>query len=45
VDYLERGITSIAQLPAKEKLNFTQKRQLKAMAQKRVIVEPTLCEN
>src|SRR5947199_216562 len=42
--YLLRGITSIADLPAREKLNFTQKRQLKAMAEKRVIVEPTLAE-
>src|SRR5213080_3710241 len=40
--YLARGITSIADLPAKEKLNFTQKRQLKAMAENRIIVEPTL---
>ena len=40
--YLERGITSIKDLPADEKLNFTQKRQLKAMAENRVIVEPTL---
>ena len=40
--YLERGITSIKALPANEKLNFTQKRQLKAMAEDRVIVEPTL---
>src|SRR3989442_7509632 len=39
--YLERGITSIADLPLKEKLNFTQPRQLKAMAENRVIVEPT----
>jgi hypothetical protein len=42
VAYLERGITSIGDLPATEKLNFTQKRQLKAMAENRVIVEPTL---
>jgi predicted RecB family nuclease len=42
VAYLERGITSIAHLPAKEKLNFTQKRQLKAMAANRIVVEPTL---
>ncbi len=42
VAYLARGITSIADLPAKEKLNFTQKRQLKAMAENRIIVEPTL---
>ena len=40
--YLARGITSIADLPPKEKLNFTQKRQLKAMAEHRIIVEPTL---
>jgi predicted RecB family nuclease len=40
--YLARGITSIGELPAKEKLNFTQRRQLKAMAEQRIIVEPTL---
>ena len=40
--YLARGITSIADLPAREKLNFTQQRQLKAMAEQRIIVEPTL---
>jgi predicted RecB family nuclease len=40
--YLTRGITSIADLPASEKLNFTQQRQLKAMAENRIIVEPTL---
>src|SRR6266545_4954607 len=40
--YLARGITSIVDLPPREKLNFTQKRQLKAMAEKRLIVEPTL---
>src|SRR5436309_9534577 len=40
--YLARGITSIADLPAREKLNFTQRRQLKAMAEHRLIVEPTL---
>src|SRR5438093_915573 len=43
-NYLARGIYCIADLPAKEKLNFTQRRQLKAMAEKRVIVEPTLAE-
>jgi len=42
VAYLERGITSIKDLPKTERLNFTQKRQLKAMAENRVIVEPTL---
>src|SRR5437867_5293500 len=40
--YLARGITSVGELPAKEKLNFTQRRQLKAMAENRIIVEPTL---
>jgi predicted RecB family nuclease len=40
--YLARGITSIKDLPANEKLNFTQQRQLKAMAENRIIVEPTL---
>src|SRR5256714_4376046 len=40
--YLARGITSVADLPAREKLNFTQRRQLKAMAERRIIVEPTL---
>jgi len=40
--YLARGITSIKDLPPTEKLNFTQKRQLKAMAEQRLIVEPTL---
>jgi predicted RecB family nuclease len=44
VDYLARGITSIKDLPANEKLNFTQKRQLKAMAENRLIVEPALAE-
>src|SRR5437773_389176 len=42
--YLEQGITSIKDLPKNEKLNFTQKRQLKAMAENRVVVEPTLAE-
>ena len=40
--YLERGITTIGALPSNEKLNFTQKRQLKAMAENRIVVEPTL---
>ncbi len=44
VDYLARGITSIKHLPPSEKLNFTQKRQLKAMAENRLIVEPTLAK-
>jgi len=40
--YLSRGISSIRDLPKTEKLNFTQKRQLKAMAENRIVVEPTL---
>ena len=40
--YLARGIHSVLGLPEKEKLSFTQKRQLKAMAERRLIVEPTL---
>jgi hypothetical protein len=40
--YLRRGIQWIHELPRNEKLNFTQRRQLKAMAEDRLIVEPTL---
>jgi predicted RecB family nuclease len=40
--YLERGIQWIRDLPPSEKLNFQQRRQLKAMADGRLIVEPTL---
>ena len=40
--YLERGIQWIGDLPKSEKLNFTQRRQLKAMAEGRLVVEPTL---
>jgi hypothetical protein len=40
--YLARGITSIGALPPRENLNFTQRRQLRAMAEHRLIVEPTL---
>src|SRR2546425_5401206 len=43
-EYLAQGITSIKDLPKNEKLSFTQKRQLKAMAENRLIVEPTLAE-
>src|SRR2546426_10378721 len=41
-EYLAQGITCIKELPKNERLNFTQKRQLKAMAENRIIVEPTL---
>ena len=40
--YLERGIEWIRDIPKSEKLNFTQRRQLKAMAEDRIVVEPTL---
>jgi len=40
--YLGRGIHSVQDLPQNERLNFTQKRQLKAMAASRLVVEPTL---
>ena len=42
--YLARGIRSMDDLPAKEKLNFTQQRQLKALRENRIIVEPTLAK-
>jgi hypothetical protein len=42
--YLGRGITSLRELPANEKLNFTQRRQIKALAENRLIVEPTLAQ-
>ena len=40
--YLARGIHWIKDLPKNQKLTFIQKRQLKAMAEDRVVVEPTL---
>jgi hypothetical protein len=40
--YLARGIQWIRELPNTERLNVTQKRQLKAMADDRVVVERTL---
>jgi predicted RecB family nuclease len=41
-EYLARGIQWIHELPSDERLNFTQRRQLKAMAAERLLVEPTL---
>ena len=41
-DYMLQGVHRIGDLPRPDKLNFTQKRQLKAMAENRMIVEPTL---
>lgn len=43
--YFHRGIQWIRELPPNEKLNFQQKRQLKAMAENRLIIEPTLAES
>lgn len=42
--YLEQGIRWISELPPRERerLSFTQKRQLRAMAEDRLVVEPTL---
>lgn len=40
--YLAAGIHSMRDLDSGEKLNFTQKRQLKAIRENRIIVEPTL---
>jgi predicted RecB family nuclease len=40
--YFQRGIQWIRDLPPTEKLNFQQRRQLKAMAERRLIVGPTL---
>jgi predicted RecB family nuclease len=42
VRYLEQGIAWISDLPADTRLNFTQRRQLAAMASDRLVVEPTL---
>ncbi len=40
--YLEAGINSINDLDPKKKLGFVEQRQLKAMRENRLIVEPTL---
>lgn len=42
VTYLDAGIERISDLPPTAKLHFTQKRQLKAMSEDRIVVEPTL---
>jgi hypothetical protein len=41
-DYLATGVSRISQLPPTQKLNVTQKRQIKAMKEGRIIVEPGL---
>lgn len=44
VRYLAQGIAWISDLPADTRLNFTQRRQLEAMASDRLVVEPTLAQ-
>ena len=41
-DYMTTGVNRISEIPATQKLNVTQKRQIRAMKEKRIIVEPTL---
>ncbi|HEV2670649.1 MAG TPA: DUF2779 domain-containing protein [Gemmatimonadales bacterium] len=41
-DFLTTGVTHISQLPPSQKLNVTQKRQIRAMREQRIIVEPGL---
>ena len=42
VPFLAKGIHRISDISRDTKLNFTQQRQLKAMAEDRLVVEPTL---
>jgi len=42
IQYLGKGIHSISDIPPTQKLGFTERRQLKAIAEQRIIVEPTL---
>ena len=42
VQYLDQGITTIEQLDPKKKLSFAAQRQMKALSEKRLVVEPTL---
>jgi hypothetical protein len=41
-DFLATGVSRISALPATQKLNVTQKRQIRAMREQRIIVEPGL---
>ncbi len=41
-DFLLTGVNRISDLPATQKLNVTQKRQIRAMKEGRIIVEPGL---
>jgi hypothetical protein len=43
-DFLLLGVNRISDLPVTQKLNATQKRQLRAMKESRLIVEPTLAK-
>ncbi len=43
--YVARGIHRIDQLPPGEKLQFTQKRQIRALNSGEIVVEPTLCQD
>jgi hypothetical protein len=43
-DFLQTGVNRISDLPASQKLNVTQKRQLRAMKEGRLIVEPGLAK-
>ena len=43
-DFLLTGVNRISDLSPTQKLNATQKRQIRAMKEKRVIVEPTLAK-
>ncbi len=44
VSYMASGVHSIWDLESKPKLNFTVQRQIKALRQRRLVVEPTLAE-
>ncbi len=41
---VQKGVHKIGDLPERTKFNFTQQRQLKALAENRIVVEPTLSE-
>jgi len=43
-DFLVTGVNRISDLPASQRLNVTQKRQIRAMKEKRIVVEPGLEE-
>jgi predicted RecB family nuclease len=44
VEYARKGITAISQIPITQKLQFPQRRQVRAMRENRLIVEPGLKE-